>query len=250
MSSRVAFLLQSSDITSLLVFFKTFYTSIPSFSHPIFHSFSKASMPGVTIDAFSRGNLQTEDRRDRLGLASSRPSYRSNDRYTSINGDRKRPHPHSCSEGDDKLSRENRWLQNSDSAQQSAATYPDESPPAYHEAIKVTAPSSSPRTIPSPPLQSISTSPRLQLPVIIPQNPRDGGFCRAYAPLLEECKVSQRVFFYFLDDFDRSAQASPYFSAVNIASIGSLNRPHSIAMIIALARQRYLHISPSLLLFP
>lgn len=199
-------------------------------------------MPGTTTDI--RGNAQIEDRRD--CLASSRPSYSSHHRYLNINEDRKISQPHSHSDGGDKLAGENQWLQNSNSAK-SEATDPDEPPPAYHEAVKVAASSSRPKFSPGLSVRPINVLPRLQLPVIIPQNPREGGFCRAYTPLLGECKVSETAFSYFLDEVDRSAQASPYFSAVNIASIGSLSRPYSTAMIVALARKRY--IPPSLLLF-
>lgn len=199
----------------------------------------------MSIESLIRGSVRKEDKRGRVASSStSRPSYSSNSRYSNANGDWKSSHTHSYSHGDDKLSREKQWVQNSNSAKPTVPVItaePDEPPPAYSETTQTSLPSS--RSIsrsPQPPsVPPINTLPRLQLPVIIPQNPRDGGFCRAYAPLLEECKVSEQAFFYFLDDFDRSAQASPYFSAVNIASIGSLNRPHSTAMIVALARKRY-----------
>lgn len=207
-------------------------------------------MPTLSIESLIKGSVYHEEKKDRQ--TSSRPSYSSRDRYSSSNGDRKSSHTHSHSHGDDKISREKQWLQNSNSTKAAVdVAAPDSPPPAYSETLQAPLPtprstsiSRSPR---APSVQPISTLPRLQLPVIVPQNPRDGGFCRAYAPLLEECKVTQTAFFYFLDDFDRSAQASPYFSAVNIASIGSLNRPHSTAMIVTLAKKR--HAIPSSQLF-
>lgn len=211
-----------------------------------FHCFrssfvSRPSMPGLSVESLIRGSVSKPDRRDQV--TSSRPSY-SNSPYS--NGARQ------SSYGDDKLSREKQWVQNSNSIE---PTEPETNspPPAYSETAKASLPTTlrptpRPRSISrspqAPPLQAVNTSPRLKFPIIIPQNPREGGFCRAYAPLLEECSVNEAAFFYFLDDFDRSAQASPWFSAVNISSIGSLNRPHSTAMIVALARKRYFTLTP------
>ena len=192
-------------------------------------------MPGLTVESLIRGSVYKQDKRNRI--VSSRSSY-SNNPY--LNGDRnEKP-----SNGDDKVLREKQWVQNHNSNQPTdhitAYSETDSPPPAYTETAKAFLPAPRPKPISrSPPVQPINNSPRLRFPVIIPQNPREGGFCRAYAPLLEECNVTESAFFYFLDDFDRSAEASPWFSAINIASIGSLNRPHSTAMIIALSRKRY-----------
>ena len=198
-------------------------------------------MPALSFDSLIRGSVYSEDKKDRP--TSSKPSYSNHDRYPSSNGERKTPHAHSQSHGDTKLEREKRWIQNSNSTKPTAdITVPDSPPPAYsessHAPLLPQRPTSISRSPQAPSVQAIRTLPRIQLPIVIPQNPRDGGFCRAYAPLLEECQVSKTAFFYFLDDFDRSAQASPYFSAVNIASIGSLSRPHSTAMIVTLAKKR------------
>lgn len=53
---------------------------------------------------------------------------------------------------------------------------------------------------------------RLPCPVIIPQRrPRnkDRGFVRAYAPVLEECGISQEVFLKFLQDWLVASKVSP-----------------------------------------
>jgi hypothetical protein len=227
-------------------FLLAFYAALSVFASIISHLslVFRTSMPTLSLDSLIKGSVYHEDKKDRE--TSSRPSYSSRDRYASSNGDRKSSHGHSHSHGDDRLVREKQWLQNSNSTKSAVdITTSASPPPAYSEIMQAPLPtptprptsiSKSPRTPSVPPVRTL---PRLQVPVIIPQNPRDGGFCRAYAPLLEECKVTKTAFFYFLDDFDRSAQASPYFSAVNIASIGSLNRPHSTAMIVTLAKKRY-----------
>jgi hypothetical protein len=199
-------------------------------------------MPGISVESLIRGSVYKQHKGDHI--ASRRSSY-SNNPY--LNGDRNGK----TSYGDDKAPKEIQWVQNHSSNQPTvditAYSETDSPPPAYTETAKAPLPKPRPKSISrSPPVQPINTFPRLQFPVIIPQNPREGGFCRAYAPLLEECNVTESAFFYFLDDFDRSAEASPWFSAVNIASIGSLNRPHSTAMIVALARKRYFPLSVSL----
>jgi hypothetical protein len=202
-------------------------------------------MPALSLESLIRGSVYNEDKRNRV--TSSRPSYSSHDRYCSSNGDRKISHTHSHPNGVKNSSREKQCVQNSNSTKSAVETAPDSPPPAYSATAKATPLTQKSRSVSRstqrPSVLSISTLPRLQLPVIIPQNPRDGGFCRAYTPLLEECQVSETALFYFLDDLDRSAQASPYFSAVNIASIGSLNRPHSTAMIVTLAKKQYAFLS-------
>jgi hypothetical protein len=190
-------------------------------------------MPGLSLDSLIRGSVRSEDKRDR---GSSKKS--SSGKVSSSNGERNRK----SSYGDAKAPRDKDRVRDSYSKQRSNSTIieADSPPPAYTESPLPTS-----RTKPTSrsthplPVQPIDTLPRLRYPVIIPQNPRDGGFCRGYAPLLADCNVPESSFFYFLDDFDRSAEASPWFSAVNIAAIGSLNRPHSTAMIIHLARKRY-----------
>lgn len=50
---------------------------------------------------------------------------------------------------------------------------------------------------------------QIPCPVIIPQRrpgKRDRGFVRAYAPVLEECGVSQDVFLKFIEDFDKASK--------------------------------------------
>ena len=216
-------------------FFLLLPSLLPKFH--LFHSFLKLSMPGLSVESLLRGSVSIQDKRGRG--TRSRPSY-SNSPYS---GQKK--HQRSTY-GAEKLSTEKQWVQNHNSSQPAASFTAnqeiDSPPPAYTETAKVSLPTPTPRPISrlsAPQVQPINTLPRLQYPVIIPQNPREGGFCRVYAPLLKECNVSESAFFYFLDDFDRSAEASPWFSAVNIASIGSLNRPHSTAMIVAIARKRY-----------
>lgn len=66
-------------------------------------------------------------------------------------------------------------------------------------------------------------APRAQLPcpVILPQRrPRDKkrGFVRAYAPVLEECRIDQDTFLEFLNTFQLSCQEDKWLQVVNMAA--------------------------------
>ena len=81
----------------------------------------------------------------------------------------------------------------------------------------------------------------LPCPVIIPQRrPRQKtrGFVRAYAPLLGECSgIDQDTFLAFLENFDKSSQASPVFGIIQIAAGIAGLAPSVIAMAVTTAVQ-------------
>ncbi|KAL2827388.1 hypothetical protein BDW59DRAFT_160350 [Aspergillus cavernicola] len=62
---------------------------------------------------------------------------------------------------------------------------------------------------------------RLPCPVIIPQR-RPGakkrGFVRAYAPVLEDCGISEDVFLKFISDFHKASQASMWLQVIVVAA--------------------------------
>ncbi|OHE98576.1 hypothetical protein CORC01_06027 [Colletotrichum orchidophilum] len=72
-----------------------------------------------------------------------------------------------------------------------------------------------------PPLQAsnlASESHCLPMPVILPQRrpeARHRGFVRAYAPVLEECGIDQPTWLEFLDGFESSIKANPWFEVLN-----------------------------------
>ncbi|KAM3085687.1 hypothetical protein ACMFMG_002753 [Clarireedia jacksonii] len=77
---------------------------------------------------------------------------------------------------------------------------------------------------------------RLPLPVILPQRRpknRARGFIRAYAPLLENCDISQSTFLDFLSTFNEATQASPWINAINFAGLAA----HGVAPGVAVAVQ-------------
>ncbi|KAK2597276.1 hypothetical protein N8I77_013136 [Diaporthe amygdali] len=62
---------------------------------------------------------------------------------------------------------------------------------------------------------------RIPCPVIIPQRrPRnkDRGFVRAYAPVLENCGVTQEIFLKFLKDWLAASQSDPWIDVIFIAA--------------------------------
>ncbi|KAJ5578765.1 uncharacterized protein N7459_007729 [Penicillium hispanicum] len=87
--------------------------------------------------------------------------------------------------------------------------------------------------------ESIST-PRLSLPVVLPQRrpkARDRGFIRAYAPALADCGIDQAMFLDFLDTAEKSCQATPWLHAINLASIGTMWMPSVSGMAVSIAIQ-------------
>ncbi|PQE08079.1 FAD binding domain protein [Rutstroemia sp. NJR-2017a BVV2] len=77
---------------------------------------------------------------------------------------------------------------------------------------------------------------RLPLPVILPQRRpknRARGFIRAYAPLLENCDISQTTFLDFLSTFNEATQANPWINAINFAGLAA----HGVAPGVAVAVQ-------------
>ncbi|PQE12478.1 FAD binding domain protein [Rutstroemia sp. NJR-2017a BBW] len=77
---------------------------------------------------------------------------------------------------------------------------------------------------------------RLPLPVILPQRRpknRARGFIRAYAPLLENCDISQTTFLDFLSTFNEATQANPWINAINFAGLAA----HGVAPGVAVAIQ-------------
>ncbi|KAI4600894.1 hypothetical protein KJ359_013057 [Pestalotiopsis sp. 9143b] len=58
----------------------------------------------------------------------------------------------------------------------------------------------------------------LPMPVILPQRrpeSRNRGFVRAYAPVLEDCGIDQPSWFEFIDGFEKSIKANPWFHVAN-----------------------------------
>ena len=102
---------------------------------------------------------------------------------------------------------------------------------------------------------------RLPCPVIIPQRrPRDKkrGFVRAYAPVLADCGIDQKIFLDFLKTFHSSIQEDKWLRVVNAAAQGAGLVPSPIAMGVSISvqviagiamevqrRQRYVPISLS-----
>ncbi|KAF7533667.1 hypothetical protein G7054_g6887 [Neopestalotiopsis clavispora] len=58
----------------------------------------------------------------------------------------------------------------------------------------------------------------LPLSVILPQRrpeSRNRGFVKAYAPVLENCGINQTTWFEFIDGFEKSIKANPWFHVAN-----------------------------------
>ncbi|KAH6884198.1 hypothetical protein B0T10DRAFT_518246 [Thelonectria olida] len=82
-------------------------------------------------------------------------------------------------------------------------------------------------------------SSQLALPVILPQRRpknRQRGFVQAYAPVLNDCAISQDMFLDLLETFYISSQASPWIAAINLAGLGLSFVPH-VSMLVGLAIQ-------------
>jgi hypothetical protein len=81
----------------------------------------------------------------------------------------------------------------------------------------------------------------LPFPVIIPQrrpNDKSRGFARAYAPDLGAYKdIDQTTFLSFLEEFDKSSQASGWFVVLNLAAVGAGFAPSVIAMAVSASVQ-------------
>ncbi|GAB1736153.1 hypothetical protein NU219Hw_g6202t1 [Hortaea werneckii] len=80
----------------------------------------------------------------------------------------------------------------------------------------------------------------LPFPVILPQRrPRKKarGFVRAYAPVLDDCGIDQDTFLKFLDNFQKSSQASPVFKVIQVSAGIAGFAPSVIAMAVTTAVQ-------------
>ncbi|KAF7917834.1 uncharacterized protein EAE97_011972 [Botrytis byssoidea] len=85
-----------------------------------------------------------------------------------------------------------------------------------------------------PPSHSITN--RLPLPVILPQRrpkSRSRGFIHAYAPLLQNCDISETIWLDFLRTFNEATQASPWIQCINFAGLAA----HGVAPGVAIAIQ-------------
>ncbi|TGO22884.1 hypothetical protein BPAE_0151g00120 [Botrytis paeoniae] len=77
---------------------------------------------------------------------------------------------------------------------------------------------------------------RLPLPVILPQRrpkSRSRGFIQAYAPLLQNCDISETMWLDFLRTFNEATQASPWIQCINFAGLAA----HGVAPGVAIAVQ-------------
>ena len=82
---------------------------------------------------------------------------------------------------------------------------------------------------------------KMPLPLVLPQRkPKDRsrGFIRAFAPVLENCGINQAAWLVFLDAFQKSSAASPWFNAINMASIGTIFTPYMIGLVVGYAIQQ------------
>ncbi|KAL0932500.1 uncharacterized protein CTRU02_213453 [Colletotrichum truncatum] len=87
---------------------------------------------------------------------------------------------------------------------------------------------------------------KLELPVILPQRrpkERSRGFLRAYAPLLANVAISQQMWFDFLDDFEKSTQATGWIKTINVASLASHVVPEPFSMLVSLAVKETIRIA-------
>ncbi|KAM3424165.1 hypothetical protein BST61_g11292 [Cercospora zeina] len=87
--------------------------------------------------------------------------------------------------------------------------------------------------------QSYATG-RLPFPVLLPQRrptDRSRGFVRAYAPVLESCGIGQHEWLHFLDQFEKSTQASSWIMALNLASIATMALPTITSFAVSAAIQ-------------
>jgi hypothetical protein len=67
------------------------------------------------------------------------------------------------------------------------------------------------------PVHDVTAGSRLSVPVVIPQKrpqEKSRGFVRAYAPILEECNISQATWFAFLDSFHQSIKVCLIFQVL------------------------------------
>ncbi|KAM0177352.1 hypothetical protein ACHAPC_008830 [Botrytis cinerea] len=83
---------------------------------------------------------------------------------------------------------------------------------------------------------SHSITNRLPLPVILPQRrpkSRSRGFIHAYAPLLQDCDISEAMWLDFLRTFNEATQASPWIQCINFAGLAA----HGVAPGVAIAVQ-------------
>ncbi|KPM36584.1 hypothetical protein AK830_g9993 [Neonectria ditissima] len=90
--------------------------------------------------------------------------------------------------------------------------------------------------------------PKLPVPVILPQRrpkTRQRGFIQAYAPVLDDCNIPKDMFLDFLETFHKSSQASPWFTAVNMAA-GTLTLIPHVPMIVGIALQASIMVAENI----
>lgn len=109
------------------------------------------------------------------------------------------------------------------------------------------------------PSPSMTPYERLPFPVVLPQrrpHDRSRGFVRAYAPVLASHGIHEQMFLEFIETFDRASQASPWISAINLASLFTSFLPEGISFAVSRAiriatkvaiemqtRERYVFVS-------
>ena len=193
---------RSSEIT--VPTFSVLLLPFVSVSQP---SFIYQGMPAFSIESLVTGSVHIEDKKDHP--TSNRALHSSHDRCFNFNRDRHTLRAYPRPLEDDKLDTETKWVPNNNSTKSGIHnTARDSLPPTYPDplaAIQLQSlvPMPMPISMGNAPTRCKNISVRRLLPFIMPQNPRDGGFCHAYALLLEKSQVSQKAFFFFLDDFDR-----------------------------------------------
>lgn len=83
---------------------------------------------------------------------------------------------------------------------------------------------------------------RPPLTVVLPQRrpgARARGFIRAYAPVLENCGIDQKMWLEFLDTFQKSSAANPWFNAINMAQFAGLALPYPIGLAVGYAISQF-----------
>ena len=87
-------------------------------------------------------------------------------------------------------------------------------------------------------LDQVPQTPRLALPVAIPQRrPKDKkrGFIRAYAPDLQNVGISQETWFDFIETLNEASLANPWINAINLAAIAASPLPFLASTAISMA---------------
>lgn len=85
-----------------------------------------------------------------------------------------------------------------------------------------------------------SSTTRLCKPVVIPQRRpgnKERGFIKAYAPDLQAFGIDQETFLAFIDAVNKSAKASKWLHAIQVAAFGTGFIPNHIAFGVSAAVQ-------------